>query len=78
MRQRGSRILEAEPAAERAWIAHVAEMAERTLFPKANSWYLGANIAVNLASSCPMSAKVPVQMRADRRAWLRRFSVVLT
>jgi cyclohexanone monooxygenase len=45
MRKRGSRILEAEPAAERAWMTHVAEMAERTLFPKANSWYLGANIA---------------------------------
>ena len=44
MRKRGSRILEAEPVAERAWMTHVAEMAARTLFPKANSWYLGANI----------------------------------
>jgi cyclohexanone monooxygenase len=57
MRKRGSRILEAEPAAERAWMTHVAEMAERTLFPKADSWYLGANIAGKPASSCPMSAK---------------------
>jgi cyclohexanone monooxygenase len=24
--------------------AHVAEVADRTLFPKANSWYMGANI----------------------------------
>ena len=28
-----------------AWTAHVAEAAERTLFPRAqSSWYLGANI----------------------------------
>ena len=28
-----------------AWTAHVAEVAERTLFPKAtSSWYLGSNI----------------------------------
>ena len=45
MRARDLQIIEPEPAAERAWMAHVAEMAERTLFPKANSWYLGANIA---------------------------------
>ncbi|KRR16096.1 cyclohexanone monooxygenase [Bradyrhizobium lablabi] len=45
MRRRGLQILEPEPAAERAWMDHVADMAARTLFPKANSWYLGANIA---------------------------------
>jgi cyclohexanone monooxygenase len=44
MRAQDFRIIEPDPAAERAWMAHVAEMAERTLFPKADSWYLGANI----------------------------------
>jgi cyclohexanone monooxygenase len=36
----------AEPTAEaeRAWIAHANEVAEATLFPTANSWYVGANI----------------------------------
>ncbi|MBA2681455.1 MAG: NAD(P)/FAD-dependent oxidoreductase [Ktedonobacteraceae bacterium] len=35
-----------EPAveAEDAWVAHVNEVANFTLFPLANSWYLGANI----------------------------------
>ena len=35
-----------EPAveAEDAWVAHVNEVANLTLFPLANSWYLGANI----------------------------------
>ena len=30
--------------AENAWVAHVNEVANLTLFPLANSWYLGANI----------------------------------
>jgi cation diffusion facilitator CzcD-associated flavoprotein CzcO len=40
-------VTEVEPRrdAARAWTKHVAEAAERTLFPKAqSSWYLGANI----------------------------------
>jgi len=30
--------------AEDAWIAHVSEVANSTLFPLANSWYVRANI----------------------------------
>ncbi len=40
-------ITEVEPRrdAADAWTDHVAEAAERTLFPKAqSSWYLGSNI----------------------------------
>ena len=37
-------VIEADADAEAAWVAHVAEMAEMTLFPLADSWYLGANI----------------------------------
>lgn len=35
-----------EPVAtsEDHWVAHVNEVANRTLYPRANSWYLGANI----------------------------------
>ena len=43
----GRGVTEVEPRgdAARAWTDHVAEAAERTLFPKAqSSWYLGANI----------------------------------
>jgi cation diffusion facilitator CzcD-associated flavoprotein CzcO len=36
--------LEATHEAEDAWVAHVNEVADRTLYPLANSWYLGANI----------------------------------
>jgi cyclohexanone monooxygenase len=36
--------IEATSDAEDGWVAHVAEVAEATLFPRANSWYVGANI----------------------------------
>jgi cyclohexanone monooxygenase len=30
--------------AEESWVAHVNEVADATLYPRANSWYVGANI----------------------------------
>lgn len=45
LRQNGSAAIEATPAAEAAWTEHVTQVANFTLFPQANSWYLGANIA---------------------------------
>lgn len=36
--------LEPQIEAEDAWVAHVNEVANFTLYPRANSWYLGANI----------------------------------
>jgi cyclohexanone monooxygenase len=44
MRDRGMAIIEPEQAAEDQWVEHVQEVAHRTLFPRANSWYMGANI----------------------------------
>ena len=38
------RTIEADAEAEARWVQHVGEVAEATLFPQANSWYLGANI----------------------------------
>ena len=37
--------IEASLAAEDAWIAHHDEVANGTLFPGCNSWYVGANVA---------------------------------
>lgn len=45
LRGHGCDRIEATPAAEAAWMDHVAGIAADTLYPKANSWYLGANIA---------------------------------
>jgi cyclohexanone monooxygenase len=36
--------IEADLEAEDAWVQHVSEVASRTLYPLANSWYMGANI----------------------------------
>jgi cation diffusion facilitator CzcD-associated flavoprotein CzcO len=36
--------IEAAADAENAWVAHVNEVADATLYPSCNSWYLGANI----------------------------------
>jgi len=44
MRRRGLGTIEPERQAQDDWVEHVAEVADRTLFPKANSWYLGVNI----------------------------------
>jgi cyclohexanone monooxygenase len=44
MRGRGSDSIEAEKDAEDKWVAHVNEVAFSTLYPQANSWYMGANI----------------------------------
>jgi len=40
----GYSTAEAKPSAEDAWMAHVTEVAYSTLFPLADSWYVGANI----------------------------------
>ncbi|HEY2658883.1 MAG TPA: NAD(P)/FAD-dependent oxidoreductase [Caulobacteraceae bacterium] len=37
-------VIEATPEAQDAWVAHVNEVADTTLYPQANSWYLGANV----------------------------------
>jgi cyclohexanone monooxygenase len=44
MAARGLRRIEATPEAEDAWVAHVNEVADGTLYPSCNSWYLGSNI----------------------------------
>jgi cyclohexanone monooxygenase len=40
----GVDAMDADAEAEDAWVAHVDEVAHRTLFVLANSWYMGANI----------------------------------
>ncbi|SDS63084.1 flavin-containing monooxygenase [Bradyrhizobium canariense] len=44
MRDRGFDAIEAKKEAEDKWVAHVNEVAYTTLYPQANSWYMGANI----------------------------------
>ena len=44
MRDNNLTYIEAEREAEDSWIEHNNEVADRTLYPLANSWYVGANI----------------------------------
>ena len=44
MRNHSLDTIEAKQEAEDKWVAHVNEVAHTTLFPQANSWYMGANI----------------------------------
>ena len=44
MRAQGHSTIEATTAAETEWVAHVNAVADETLYPTCNSWYLGANI----------------------------------
>lgn len=41
---KGMTRVEASEQAEEEWVDHVRDVASLTLFPQANSWYLGANI----------------------------------
>ncbi|MDH4144365.1 MAG: NAD(P)/FAD-dependent oxidoreductase [Acidimicrobiia bacterium] len=44
LRDNDLELIEADADAEAAWVSHVNELAKPTMFMRANSWYLGANI----------------------------------
>ncbi len=44
LRREGLETIEATVAAEDQWVEHVNEVANFTLYPQANSWYIGANV----------------------------------
>jgi cyclohexanone monooxygenase len=44
MRVAGLDLMEPDLQAEDEWVDHVQMVAYKTLFPQANSWYMGANI----------------------------------
>ena len=44
LRERGLARIETTRDAQDEWVDHVNETAHQTLYPLANSWYMGANI----------------------------------
>ncbi len=44
LRKQGLRTIEATPQAQSDWVEHTNEVAAETLYPQANSWYMGANV----------------------------------
>ena len=60
--------IETTAAAEAAWVAHVAEVAETTLYPLANSWYMGANVPGKPRVFLPYVGGFPVYAEACEAA----------
>jgi cyclohexanone monooxygenase len=44
LRDRGLATIEATAPAQETWVRHVNEVGHMTLYPRAPSWYMGANI----------------------------------
>ncbi|MHB1928066.1 MAG: flavin-containing monooxygenase [Acidimicrobiales bacterium] len=59
VRDGGARSIGARPEAQAAWTAHVDEVAQLTLFPRANSWYMGANVPGKARRFMPYLGGVP-------------------
>lgn len=55
--------IEADVAAEDRWVTHVNEAADRTLFPLADSWFLGANVPGKPRVFMPYVARIGVYRR---------------
>ena len=60
LRGRDRRGIEATPDAEAAWVAHVNEVGHATLYPRARSWYMGANVPGKPRVFMPYVGGVPV------------------
>jgi len=58
MRQHGHTRVEPTAEAEEQWVAHVSEVANGTLLPRAGSWYMGANIPGKPRMFMPYAAGV--------------------
>ncbi len=44
LRDTGKTVIEPTATAEAGWVQHTNDFADITLFPQANSWYMGANV----------------------------------
>lgn len=44
LRERGVETIEPDAAAEDKWVQHVNDVANGTLYPRADSWFMGANV----------------------------------
>ena len=58
LRGRGLDVIEPTEVAEAGWMQHVDDCAAITLFPEANSWYMGANVPGKPRAFLPYAAGV--------------------
>ena len=59
LKTNGLKRIEASEEAETEWVTHVNEVADSTLYPLANSWYMGANIPGKTRVFMPYVGGVP-------------------
>ena len=68
LRAQGLGSIEATPEAAEAWVAHVNAVADTTLFPTCNSWYLGSNIPGKKRVFMPLPGFPPYVEKCDEVA----------
>jgi len=68
MRRRKHTRIEADAGAEERWVAHVNAVADRTLYPMCNSWYLGANVPGKQRVFMPLVGYPPYVEKCDEVA----------
>jgi cation diffusion facilitator CzcD-associated flavoprotein CzcO len=68
MRQNGLTRIEATPEAEEAWTKHISEITNATLFPKAKSWYMAANIPGKPVQLLNYPGGLPVYLQQCKEA----------
>jgi cyclohexanone monooxygenase len=68
MEEKGFRRIEATPEAQDAWVGYVNDIANFTLFPSCNSWYLGANVPGKPRVFMPLVGFPPYAEKCDEVA----------
>jgi cyclohexanone monooxygenase len=63
--QNGYQRIEAMAEAQDGWVAHVNGIANFTLFPSCNSWYLGANVPGKPRVFMPLVGFPPYAEKCD-------------
>ncbi len=66
LRERGASTIEATQEAQDGWVDHVNEIANFTLYPYCNSWYLGANVPGKTRVFMPLLGFPPYVEICDR------------
>ena len=73
MRDEALTTIEAEPQAEEGWVNQGNELANMTLMPKCNSWYLGANVPGKPRIFMPYVGGIPLYFETCERVAANRY-----
>ena len=68
LRAQGRTTIEARLDAQESWVEHVNAVADRTLYPMCNSWYVGANIPGKTRVFMPLLGFPPYVEKCDEVA----------